>query len=291
MIRTLASPIACFSSGPLPAGLRVRRRLRAAPLDRPRSRRRMRHRTRAQPRRAHRPPTPRGAASPAAAPRRADERTPTSPSCRRTSSTPTSPPTSGAPRKPPTSSAAPPSRSGRDTPNAAEQVTFIQTLTQQGVAAIAVSGERPGRPRPGPERSPRPGHQGRLASTPMSPRTPGPLRQLRPTPRRSAAIQVRIIARLIGCEGEIAILSAAARPPTRTPGSSSCRMSSPSPGYENIELVEIAYGDDEPQQELRQDHRAPDRLPRPEGHHLPDHRRHQERRRRAPQTRAAPMSP
>jgi rhamnose transport system substrate-binding protein len=133
---------------------------------------------------------------------------------------------------------------GPDTPNAAEQVTFIQTLTQQGVAAIGVSANDPNALAPALNEARSQGIKVVSFDSDVAPDA----RDLYVNPANSEDIgrdQIRDIARLIGCEGEIAILSAASTATNQNAWIEFMQDELTRPGYENIELVEVAYGDDE----------------------------------------------
>lgn len=133
---------------------------------------------------------------------------------------------------------------GPDTPNAAEQVTFVQTLTQQGVSAIGVSANDPNALAPALNEARSQGIKVVSFDSDVAPDA----RDLFINPANSEEIgrdQIRDIARLIGCEGEIAILSAASTATNQNAWIEFMQDELTKPGYENIELVEVAYGDDE----------------------------------------------
>ena len=135
---------------------------------------------------------------------------------------------------------------GPDTPNAAEQVTFIQTLTQQGVSAIAVSANDPDALAPALNEARAQGIKVVSFDSDVAPDA----RDVFVNQANSediGRIQVQIISRLIGCEGQIAVLSAAATATNQNAWIEFMRDELTKPGYENVELVEVVYGDDEPQ--------------------------------------------
>ena len=135
---------------------------------------------------------------------------------------------------------------GPDTPNAAEQVTFIQTLTQQAVDAIAVSANDPNALAPALQEARAQVIKVVSFDSDVTPDA----RDVFINQAESediGRIQVRIISRLIGCEGQIAILSAAATATNQNAWIEFMRDELTRPGYENIELVDVVYGDDEPQ--------------------------------------------
>lgn len=135
---------------------------------------------------------------------------------------------------------------GPDTPSAAEQVTFIQTLTQQGVDAIAVSANDPNALAPSLQEAMAQG----IAVVSFDSDVAPDARNLFINQANSEDIgrsQVQIMGRLIGCEGQIAILSAASTATNQNAWIEFMEDELTKPGYENMELVEVVYGDDEPQ--------------------------------------------
>lgn len=134
---------------------------------------------------------------------------------------------------------------GPEAPVASEQVTFIQTLTQQGVSAIAVSANDPNALAPALEEAQAQGIKVVSFDSDVAPEA----RDLFVNQANAEDIgrtQVRIISRLIGCEGQIAILSASSTATNQNAWIGFMEDELTRPGYENIELVEIAYGDDDP---------------------------------------------
>ena len=135
---------------------------------------------------------------------------------------------------------------GPEAPVASEQVTFIQTLTQQGVGAIAVSANDPNALAPALKEAMAQGIKVVSFDSDVAPDA----RQLFINQANSediGRIQVQIMGRLIGCEGEIAVLSAASTATNPNAWIEFMRDELAKPGYENITLVEVAYGDDDPQ--------------------------------------------
>lgn len=135
---------------------------------------------------------------------------------------------------------------GPDTPNAAEQVTWIQTLTQQGVDAIAVSANDPNALAPALKEAMAKGIKVVSFDSDVAPDA----RHLfinQADSEEIGRIQVRIMGRLIGCEGKIAILSAASTATNQNTWIEYMKDELSKPGYEKMELVDIVYGDDEPQ--------------------------------------------
>jgi rhamnose transport system substrate-binding protein len=135
---------------------------------------------------------------------------------------------------------------GPQTANAAEQVTFIQTLTQQQVAAIVVSANDPDALAPALKDAMAQGIKvisfdsdvaadARIAFANQA------------DSEQIGRIQVQIMGKLLNCEGEIAILSAAATATNQNAWIEFMEDELAKPGYENLKLVETAYGDDDPQ--------------------------------------------
>ena len=130
--------------------------------------------------------------------------------------------------------------------NAAEQVTFIQTLTQQEVDAIVVSANDTNALVPALQEAM---NQGIAVVTYDSDVAPEG-RQVfvnQADSEQIGRIQVQIMGRLLNCEGEIAILSAASTMTNQNAWIGFMEDELAKPGYENLTLVEIAYGDDNPQ--------------------------------------------
>ncbi len=130
--------------------------------------------------------------------------------------------------------------------NAAEQVTFIQTLTQQRVSAIAVSANDPDALAPALREAIAQGIKVVSYDSDVAPDA----RQIfvnQADSEQIGRIQVQILGRLLGCEGEIAILSAASTATNQNTWIGFMEDELAKPGYENMTLVETAYGDDDPQ--------------------------------------------
>lgn len=135
---------------------------------------------------------------------------------------------------------------GPSSANAAEQVTYIQTLTQQQVPAIVVSANDPNALAPALQQAMEQGIKVVSYDSDVAPDA----RMVFINQASSEAIgriQVQIMGRLLDCEGEIAILSAAATATNQNTWIEFMQDELSKPGYENMELVEIAYGDDDPQ--------------------------------------------
>jgi len=135
---------------------------------------------------------------------------------------------------------------GPDTPDAAGQVQFIQTLTQQGVQAIGVSANDPNALAPALKDAMAKGIKVVSYDSDVAPDA----RNVFVNTANSediGRIQIQIIAREIGCEGEIAILSAASTATNQNAWIDFMKDELAQPGYEKIKLVEVVYGDDKPQ--------------------------------------------
>ncbi|MGH2535076.1 MAG: rhamnose ABC transporter substrate-binding protein [Thermomicrobiales bacterium] len=135
---------------------------------------------------------------------------------------------------------------GPDTPNAAEQVTFIQSLTQEGVGAIAVSANDPNALAPALQEAMEQGIKVVSFDSDVAPDARHVFVNQADS-EQIGRIQVQIMGRLLGCEGQIAVLSAAATATNQNAWIGFMEDELTKPGYEGMELVEIAYGDDEPQ--------------------------------------------
>ncbi len=133
--------------------------------------------------------------------------------------------------------------------NAAEQVTYIQTLTQQGVAAIVVSANDPNALAPALQQAMDQGIKVVSYDSDVAPEA----RQVfvnQANAEQIGRIEVQIMGRLLNCEGEIAILSAASTATNQNTWIEFMRDELSKPGYENMELVEVRYGDDDPTKSL-----------------------------------------
>ncbi len=89
--------------------------------------------------------------------------------------------------------------------------------------------------------------------------------------------EVQLLAEQIGYKGEIAILSAAQTATNQNAWIDFMKEELKDPKYKDIKLVKVAYGNDDAQQSFQQDPGSPPGAPEPQGDHLPDHRRHQGR--------------
>lgn len=132
---------------------------------------------------------------------------------------------------------------GPDQADAAGQVQFIQTVTQEAPQAIAVSANDPNALAPSLQEARSQGIKVVSFDSDVAPEA----RDLfinQAVAEDIGRIQVQIIARQIGCEGEIAVLSAASTATNQNAWIEFMRDELTKPGYENITLVEVAYGDD-----------------------------------------------
>jgi len=135
---------------------------------------------------------------------------------------------------------------GPQTANAAEQVTFIQTLTQQQVAAIVVSANDPDALAPALKDAMAQGIKVISFDSDVAPDARIAFANQADS-EEIGRIQVQIMGKLLDCEGEIAILSAAATATNQNAWIATMEDELAKPGYENMTLVETAYGDDDPQ--------------------------------------------
>ena len=135
---------------------------------------------------------------------------------------------------------------GPESPNAAEQVTFIETLTQQQVGAIVVSANDPDALAPALREAMEQGIQ--VVSYDSDVAQDARMAFVNQARAEDIGrIQVQIMGRLLECEGQIAILSAASTATNQNAWIEFMEDELAKPGYENMELVEIAYGEDVPQ--------------------------------------------
>jgi rhamnose transport system substrate-binding protein len=135
---------------------------------------------------------------------------------------------------------------GPDTPDAAGQVQFIQTLTQQGVQAIGVSANDPNALAPALKDAMSKG----IKVVSYDSDVAVDARNVFVNTANSediGRIQIQIISRLIGCEGEIAILSAASTATNQNAWIDYMKDELTKPGYEKVKLVDVVYGEDKPQ--------------------------------------------
>jgi len=129
------------------------------------------------------------------------------------------------------------------TASAADQVTFIQTLTQQGVAAIAVSANDPSALAPALREARSQGIKVVSYDSDVLPDA----RDLfvnQADSEQIGRIQIQIMGRLLNCDGQIAILSAASTATNQNAWIEFMQDELGKPGYENMELVDVVYGDD-----------------------------------------------
>jgi rhamnose transport system substrate-binding protein len=135
---------------------------------------------------------------------------------------------------------------GPQSANAAEQVTFIQSLTQQGVSAIVVSANDPDALAPALKDAMAQGIKVISYDSDVAPDARIAFANQADS-EEIGRIQVQIMGKLLDCEGEIAILSAAATATNQNAWIATMEDELAKPGYENMTLVETAYGDDDPQ--------------------------------------------
>ena len=135
---------------------------------------------------------------------------------------------------------------GPQTADAAGQVEFIQTLTQQNVGAIAVSANDPNALAPALRDAMAQGIKVVSYDSDVAPDA----RQVfvnQADSEQIGRIEVQIMGNLLGCEGEIAILSAASTATNQNTWIEFMEDELAKPGYENMSLVTTEYGDDDPQ--------------------------------------------
>ena len=132
---------------------------------------------------------------------------------------------------------------GPDQADAAGQVQFIQTVTQEAPQAIAVSANDPNALAPSLQDARSKGIKVVSFDSDVAPDA----RDVFINQAESEGIgrtQIQIIGRQIGCEGEIAVLSAASTATNQNAWIEFMKDELTKPGYENMSLVEVVYGDD-----------------------------------------------
>jgi rhamnose transport system substrate-binding protein len=134
---------------------------------------------------------------------------------------------------------------------ASSQVSYINTLTQQGVDVIVTSANDPNAICPALEEA-RDG--GAKIVTYDSDTDPG-CRDVfvnQASPEGIAQVQIEMVSELIGGEGEIAILSATANATNQNAWIALMEEELQKPEYEGIELVATVYGDDDDQKSFQE---------------------------------------
>jgi rhamnose transport system substrate-binding protein len=139
---------------------------------------------------------------------------------------------------------------GPESPNAAEQVTFIETLTQQEVSAIVVSANDPDALAPALREAMEQG----IDVVSYDSDVAADARMAFVNQARSediGRIQVQIMGRQFDCEGEIAILSAASTA-TNQNAWIEVMETYAAEEYPDIEIVATVYGDDEDEKSFQE---------------------------------------
>jgi rhamnose transport system substrate-binding protein len=135
--------------------------------------------------------------------------------------------------------------------SAPAQVPFINTLMQQKVDAIVVSANDPNALVPALTRAMDTGVKVVTYDSDVAPEG----RQLfvnQATADSIAQVQVKLISEQIGGEGEIAILSAASTATNQNAWIETMKEELKKPEYSKIELVKIAYGNDDDQKSFQE---------------------------------------
>ena len=135
---------------------------------------------------------------------------------------------------------------GPQSANAAEQVTYIQTLTQQKVGAIVVSANDANALAPALKDAMAQGIKVISYDSDVAPDARIAFANSANS-EQIGRIQVQIMGKLLNCSGEIAILSAASTATNQNTWIDYMKDELAKPGYENMKLVEVAYGDDDQQ--------------------------------------------
>ncbi|MGW0817465.1 rhamnose ABC transporter substrate-binding protein [Streptomyces viridiviolaceus] len=138
--------------------------------------------------------------------------------------------------------------SGTDT---AGQVSYVNTLTQQQVDAMAVSAQDPGALCTALKQAMRNG----VSVVTYDSDTNKDCRQVFVSPASAEDLgrtQVELLAEQIGGKGEIAILSAAQTATNQNAWIDVMKEELKKPAYKDIKLVKVAYGDDDAQKSFQQ---------------------------------------
>ncbi|MFD4260825.1 rhamnose ABC transporter substrate-binding protein [Streptomyces sp. NPDC058534] len=138
--------------------------------------------------------------------------------------------------------------SGTDT---AGQVSYVNTLTQQQVDAMAVSAQDPGALCTALKQAMRNG----VSVVTYDSDTNKDCRQVFVSPASAEDLgrtQVELLAEQIGGKGEIAILSAAQTATNQNAWIEIMKETLKDPKYKDIKLVKVAYGDDDAQKSFQQ---------------------------------------
>ncbi|MEV5548652.1 rhamnose ABC transporter substrate-binding protein [Streptomyces sp. NPDC052309] len=138
--------------------------------------------------------------------------------------------------------------SGTDT---AGQVSYVNTLTQQQVDAMAVSAQDPGALCTALKQAMRNG----VSVVTYDSDTNADCRQVFVSPASAEDLgrtQVELLAKQIGNKGEIAILSAAQTATNQNAWIDVMKKELEKPAYKDIKLVKVAYGDDDAQKSFQQ---------------------------------------
>ena len=135
---------------------------------------------------------------------------------------------------------------GPQTSNAAEQVTYIQTLTQQKVAAIVVSANDTNALSPALKDAAAQGIKVISFDSDVAPDARVAFANQADS-EQIGRIEVQIMGKLLNCAGDIAILSAASTMTNQNTWIGFMKDELAKKGYEKMKLVTIAYGDDDPQ--------------------------------------------
>ena len=135
--------------------------------------------------------------------------------------------------------------------SAPAQVPFINTLMQQRVDAIAVSANDPNALVPALSRAMDSGVKVITYDSDVAPEG----RQLfvnQATADEIAQIQVKLISEQVGGKGEIAILSAASTATNQNAWIKTMKEELKKPEYQGLELVKVAYGNDDDQKSFQE---------------------------------------
>ena len=135
--------------------------------------------------------------------------------------------------------------------SASSQVSYINTLTQQGEEVILTSANDPNAICPALDQAREAGASVVTFDSDTSPEC----RDLfvnQATPEGIAQVQVEMIAEQIGGQGQIAVLSATANATNQNTWIELMEAELEKPEYSGIELVTVAYGDDDDQKSFQE---------------------------------------
>lgn len=130
-----------------------------------------------------------------------------------------------------------------DQPTAEAQIQMIEELIAQRVSAIAIAGNDYDALQPALTKAMNAGIKVLSLDSAVNPDS-RMVHVNQADPERIGRVEVQAIAEMIGNEGQIAVLSATSQAANQNTWIEWMKKELEEPGYENIELVKVAYGDD-----------------------------------------------